>query len=248
MRLFKLFLLFSPLPLLPFYVGNPAEPALLNTGFFSTTYPIFKVSSGYLADYTSNKRYEENPAFNKMSLHSQMATGSLILLERVELFAMAGGSKESATTQSFFDFQGAYHFSWSAGAKAILIQWGRLFFSTDFTYFTIPSSDKSFFQYLNRLNLALEEPKQEFSLAEWQISAALSSRFYFLTPYVGGTYLNSTLHIEPNPTIGPLDCKNAQPWGWFFGVTMSLTGRFHLNFERRMGNEFAYTFSTLAVF
>lgn len=132
--------------------------------------------------------------------------------------------------------------------KAVLLQWGRLFFSADFTYFTIPSSDKSFFKYLNRLNLSIEAPKQEFYLREWQVSAALSSRFYFLTPYAGGTYLDSLLHIEPNPTLGALDCRNAKRWGWFYGITMSLTGRFHLNFERRMGNEFSYTFSTLAVF
>jgi hypothetical protein len=96
--------------------------------------------------------------------------------------------------------------------------------------------------------LPIDFTKQNLSLTEWQISGALSSRFSFLTPYIGGTYLNSKLHVASSPETGPIDFRNEYKFGWFFGLTISMTGRFHLNFERRLRDEFGYTFSTIAVF
>ncbi len=237
---------FAALPLFGTYVGNPADPALMNTGFFSTTYPFFKFTSGYIYDNTSNKRFvDSDQAIRRFGLHSQWAGFSLIFIERLQLFGTAGGSKEIVKQRPlsdvFFEPHTSYHFSWSAGAKVILLQWGQTYFSSDFTYFAIPSSHKSFFKYLNRLNLPLETEKQKFSLREWQISAGLSSRFFFLTPYIGTTYLHSRLHAQVRY------CNEAS-WGYFYGLTISLTGKFHLNFERRVRNEFGCTFATIAVF
>jgi hypothetical protein len=241
------FFFFPILSLFGAYVGNPADPAIMNSGMFSSSYPFFKFTSGYIYDYTSNKRFEndEDQAIRNFGLHSQLASFSFIFIERLQLFGTAGGTKEiieqQPITDLIFDVHTAYHFSWSAGAKVILLQWGQTYFSTDFTYFSIPSSQKSYFKYLNRLNLPLETEKQKISLDEWQISAALSSRFFFLTPYGGGTYLRSKLHADTN-------YHNAESWGYFYGLTVSLSGKFHVNFERRMRDEFAYTVSTIVVF
>lgn len=258
--------LFFAFPLFGAYVGNPADPAIMSTGLFSGSYPLFKFTSGYIYDYTSDKRYgtdqiesnyDPDKALKQFGLHSQMASVSFIFIERVQIFGTAGGSKEEAfegKQPSFsdmtFDFSSSYQFSWGAGAKAILIQWGQTFLSADFTYFAIPESHHSFFQYLNRLNLQLDPgaPKHKLSLDEWQASAGLSSRFFFVTPYGGATYLSSRLHVEKGPDIPSINYRNEVNWGYFYGVTVSLTGRFHLTFERRVCDEFAYTFSTVAVF
>jgi len=261
MKHMKHWFLLSPLYLFGAYVGNPANPAIMNTGFFSSAYPFIKGTSGYIYDYTSNKRYEAdqtspdfdpNQTFKEFGLHSQLATFSIILVERLEVFGSAGGAKEQAkgrTNPTFLqDFESHYQFAWSAGAKAVLIQWGKTYLSCDFTYATIPESNKTFFKFLNRLDLPIDFTKQKLSLKEWQISGALSSRFAFLTPYLGGTYLNSRLHVNSSPETGSIDYHNEYKWGWFFGLTLSMTGRFHVNLERRLRDEFAYTFSTIAVF
>lgn len=236
----------AAMPLFGFYVGNPADPALMNAGFFSAGYPFFKFTSGYIYDYTQNKRLiATDQTIKKFGLHSQLASFSFIFIERFQIFGTAGGSKEIIKKQPLndliFDVHTNYHFSWSAGGKAILFQWGQTYFSGDFTYFAVPSSQKSFFKYLNRLNLPLDTEKQTFSLREWQASLGLSSRFFFFTPYAGTTYFHSKLHAQVN-------YRNDVNWGYFYGLTLSLTGRLHLNFERRMRDEFAYTFSTIAVF
>ncbi len=241
-----LFFLFV-FPLFGAYVGNPANPALMNTGFFSSSYPFFKFTSGYIYDYTSNKRYvaPSNQAIKQFGLHSQLASFSLIFIERLQLFGTAGGSKETVQEEPIYDTildaHMNYHFSWSAGAKVILLQWGQTYFSADFTYFAIPASHQSFFRFLNQMNLPFETQTLKLSLREWQVSAGLSSRFFFLTPYVGTTYLHSRLHAEVN-------YHNQVNWGFFYGLTASLTGRLQLNFERRVRDEFAYTFATSLVF
>lgn len=261
-----LFLLFA-LPLFGAYVGNPASPGIMNEGIFSAKRPFFKFTSGYLADYISNKRYvstsaqpgvDPTPPFRHFGLHSQMASVSLILLERLELFGMAGGTKEHPEWRKNIswsdwsivleDFQSTYHFSWSAGGKVILLQWGQTYLSTDFTYFAVPRSQKSFFRFLNRLNLPLEETNQSFAINEWQLSLGLSSKFWFLTPYGGVTYLHSRLNVRGGIDVPPLYYKNEEKYGYFYGITLSLTGKFHLTFERRVRDEFAYSGALTAVF
>ena len=255
---FAVFLFWIP-SLFAAYVGNPADAAIMNTGLFTPQNPFFKATTGYIFDYTSNKDYSianestpVDPQIKQFALHTQSASASLILLERLELFGTAGGSKQKAstkdTTSFLVDFHGAYQFSWSVGAKAILLQWGQTFFCADFTYFAIPSSPKSFFKFLNRLNLPIDMSKQNFYLREWQVGAALASRFYFITPYAGTMYLRSKLHINSGPETGVIDYYNKRNWGFFYGVTLSITGRLHITLERRVRDEFAYTIGTNAVF
>jgi hypothetical protein len=244
----------------------------MHSGLFSSSNPWLKLTTGYLADYVSNLRLtlesgtlesqgvQVDPAktFTQFGLHSQMATFSLVFLHRLEAYALLGGSKEHLKWQNepktslysaLFDFQTTYHFSWAAGARVVLLQWGQTFFSADGSYFTVPSSQKAFFQFLNRLKLPLEsDTNQEFYLREWQLGAALSSRFWIVTPYVGLKYMNATLHIQEGPDSTALDFRNKMRVGYFYGFTVSLTSKFLVNFERRVVDEFAYMFSTQAVF
>lgn len=196
--------------------------------------------------------FNPNDTFKEFGIHSQLGSFSFILVERIEFFGMAGTSKEQAKGRTepslLADFNSKYHFSWGTGTKAVLFEWGKTYLSCDFTYFTIPSSTQSFFKFLDGFNLPFDFSKQTFYLREWQVSGALSSRFYCFTPYGGITYLKSRLHLHSAPGIGSIDYFNKKRIGYFYGLTFSLTGRFHLNFERRVRDEFAYTFSTIAVF
>jgi hypothetical protein len=251
----KWLLFFLPTLLFGAYVGNPANPAIMNSGFFSAGYPFIKGTSGYVYDYTSNqpmKAKNSETDFKELSLHSQLATFSVILCERIEFFGYAGSSKEQAKKKpepsSLADFQSNYHFSWGTGAKAVLLDFGKVYLSGDFTYFTVPSSVKSFFKFFDKFNLPFSLSKQTFYLREWQLSGAVSVRLYCLTPYGGATYLRSHLHIHSAPGFSSINYFNQEKLGYFYGLTLSITGKLHLNFERRVRDEFAYTFSTIAVF
>lgn len=247
-------------------VGNPAGPGLMQAGLLSSSNPWIKITTGYMADYVSNMplklstgsaQFDPKESFKHFGLNSQMATFSLVLLQRLEAYALFGGSKEhlkwhaepqTSLYSALFDFQSSYHFSWSAGARVVLLQWGQTFFSIDGSYFAVPSSQKSFFKFLNRLHLPLDHEKQHFNLREWQACAALSSKFWILTPYAGAKYLHTKLHIQSGPESSSLNYRNSNRIGYFFGLTLSLTSKFLIAGERRVCDEFAYMFSTQAVF
>jgi hypothetical protein len=256
-----------PFSLSGFYVGNPGFPGIMTSGFFTAANPFFKFATGYLGDYTSNKRYvaqendpnfDPNATFSEFGLHSQMASVSLVFFERVEAYGYAGGSKERAKWHKepsmtdlaaiFFDFDSTYHFSWATGLRIIWLRWGQTFLGSDVSYFQVPSSHQSFFKFFNRLNLSLETEKQRFYLEEWQASIGLSSKLWILTPYAGVQYLKSRLHVNAGPDTPPVNYHNEKSIGYFFGLTISLTSQFLLSAERRITDEFAYSFSTLAVF
>lgn len=245
-------------------IGNPANPSIMNSGFLSGHNPFIKGTSGYERDYVTNKKYVPNTkgglfdpddAFSEFSIHSRFANFSLIFIERLELFGGVGGSKprtkaEKEPEDSMFDvdFKGSYQFAWQLGTKIVLIQWAQTFLSTDFTYYSLPASPKSYFKFLNRLDLPLSLEKQKLSIDEWQLSLGLSSRIFFLTPYFGGDYLHSRLSIAEGEEVGALSYKNKDSFGYFYGLTVSLSGKFHVNFEQRFRTENAYTLSAIAVF
>jgi hypothetical protein len=260
------FFLFFPALLAAAPIGNPAEPALMSAGLFTGVGRWIKASTGYVDDYISNKRYVTNdPAefdpdrvFKKFGLHSQMGTVSLVFLERIEFYGMFGGTKErikwyqppppTSTLATVFDFQTTYHFAWQLGTKVVLLAWGKTYLGGDFSYFDVPSSHKAFFKFFNRVNLPMDSEPQKFNIKEWQGSLALSSTFWLLTPYAGASYLKSRLHITSGPENSPLEYKNEEPWGYFYGLTLSLSPKFLITGERRLRDEFAYTLLTTVVF
>ena len=257
------FLITSSLTAAP--VGNPATPALTQNGIFSSN-PWIKGTTGYLADYVSDLRLtlasgsaEFNPdeTFSRFGLHSQMASISLIFLQRLELYALLGGSKEhlkwhdepkTSLYSALFDLQTTYHFSWALGTRVVLLQWGQTFFSFDGCYFTVPSSQQAYFKFLNRLKLPLEEDGQLFYLREWQAGASLASRLWIFTPYAGIQYLSTKLHIQSGPDNSVLNYHNKSTIGYYYGLTLNITSKFLVTFERRVRDEFAYMFSTQAIF
>ncbi|MEI6241856.1 MAG: hypothetical protein WCP39_00430, partial [Chlamydiota bacterium] len=93
-----------------------------------------------------------------------------------------------------------------------------------------------------------DKEKQHFNLREWQACAALSSKFWILTPYAGAKYFHAKLHIQSGPESSALNYRNKEKFGYFFGLTLSLTSKFLVTGERRLHDEFAYMVSTQAVF
>jgi hypothetical protein len=94
----------------------------------------------------------------------------------------------------------------------------------------------------------MDPEKQTFSMNEWQCSLGLASRIWIITPYGGVTYLKSKLNIHSGSVIGPQYYTNKETFGLYYGFTLSITGRFHVNFERRVRDEFSYSIAGMAVF
>ena len=204
---------------------------------------------------SGSAEFDVKKTLKRFGLHSQMAVFSLALLNRLEFYTLLGGSKEIVklhkepeTPFSLFEFQTTYHFSWAVGTRIVFLQWGQTFLSMDGSYFSVPSSQHAFFKFLNRANVPLDENEQQLHLREWQIGAALSSRFWFLTPYIGVKYLRTTLRIQEGPENSTLTYRNHPRIGYYFGATISLLNTIFVTVERRVRDEFAYMGTAYAAF
>jgi hypothetical protein len=245
------------------FITNPGSPAIVNQGIFSGVTPAIKFSSGYRADYTSNKRFvpqdpRSTAPLKEFGIHSQMASVSASILRRIEFFGSAGGSKEHASWNRELslndyltvlkDFKSDYTFSWGFGAKAILIEWWQTYLGVELSYFDVPANHKSYFSLLNHLNLNLDPKNQTFHLREWQLGLGIASKFPLITPYGGVRYLDSKMTILGQKSLMNVSYKNKENLGYFYGLTISLFDRFHITLERRVVDEFSYSFSAVGVF
>lgn len=234
---------------------------MANQGFFSGSFSWVKASTGYIDDYISNKRYvtndtatfNPNSAFKAFGIHSQQASVSLLLFERWQIYATAGGSKlrvkwQAAPPTTTFQLSSNYQFSWSVGSRLTLISIGPLALGVQGLYFEMPRSHHNYFRFLNRLNLPLETARQESKISEWDASGAAALKLWFLCPYAGLQYINSKLEIGAGPQNPKLKYHNRESMGYFYGLTLLLSSKFMVSGERRTTGEFAYTLSTEAIF
>lgn len=254
-------------PLLAMYTGNPGSPALSYAGLFSGNYPWFKTSSGYVYDYTTDKNYtlvshrEDFPNIEKVNtfrLDSNFGKIGFILVQRLELYGLFGTSEEtikwtsppktgftSENTKLSADTNS--HFSWTAGGKVVLLEFGCTYFGLDIQFFKINAPGK-FSYVLNQLNYPFDFGPKYLILREKQISFGIARKMAFIVPYAGVTYLKSELHMKAEGVENSLYFKNATKFGIYIGGTLMLTSKLQITAEGRFINEDAFSISAITSF
>ena len=78
------------------------------------------------------------------------------------------------------------HFTWGAGARAVVFHWGNALVGIDGKYQTAHAPVK-----WNTLNGAALPPKARLECREWQVGAAHRLRSGMFIPYAGLTYAHT---------------------------------------------------------
>lgn len=263
MKKFFLFFFFSLLSHAS-YVGNIAGPAILEKGLFSDKDPWIKVQTGYLVDFTNDKKLvsdhnipilgNEN-RINDFEIISNMGMISVVLRERMEIYGMLGQSKielnwfsnapnDEEENGQFRKIESDYNFSWITGTKVILLQFGKTYFGLDFAYFRIPNIKRSLY-FLNDESIPFNTNPQYLTLREWHLAFGLASTMGYFTPYLGGKYLLTKIRFRSDNSF---NLKNRLSFGIFLGTTISVGEKFSLNAEARLHDELAYSVSGSAAF
>jgi hypothetical protein len=244
------------------YVGNIAEPAILEKGLFSDKDPWIKVQTGYLVDFVNDKKLvsDHNIAtvgnenrVNNFEIISNMGKVSISFRERMEIYGMFGQSTTklnwfASTPENddgqFLKIESEYNFSWLTGVKIILLQFGKIYFGTDFTYFRIPNIKRSQF-FFNAEPIPFATRPQYLTLREWHLAFGLAATFGSFTPYLGGKYLLTKIRFRSDNSF---NLKNRLSFGIFLGTTVSMGEKFSLNAEARLHDELAYSVAGSAAF
>ncbi len=245
------------------YIGNPASPALMQTGLFNVKNHFINVATGYLADITWDKkiRPSDQPNFvsldkvNEFEVRSNFSVISLIFLRRLEIYSYLGVSKEKMDWENKPQYQdkselkARNHFSYSVGAKAILLYFWGMALGIDGQYFALPSSNKLAQRIIN-LRLPLELSSQYLKLEEWHIALGLGTKLGPFAPYVGINYMKMRLDVQTKDKsdLPTLQFCNRNNWGGYAGCSLNFSHSFYVNFEGRFIDETAISVAAITSF
>ncbi|MBI5272744.1 MAG: hypothetical protein HY861_02030 [Chlamydiia bacterium] len=235
-------------------VGNTAAPQLIQEGFVVPSDCWVDIRIGYEGDFVGNALLEQlgegSGRVDTFQQYTNSATVTLNILDRLDLFAGFGSSRVCADWRIDLDgiierleMETLYHYLWSVGGRAVLLEWGQLFFGGGGRYaycnytpswFTINASPESL-------------SGSRFQWREWQADLDLSYKIDLFTPYLGVKYSSATSTLGKFPAAISNSGQrsnhfhNKNPVGIFIGCSISNGRYFMLNIEGRFVDENAVT-------
>ena len=231
-------------------IGNPADPALMASGIFTTPAARCTLRATFLEDWVYRQRYKDefNIAGTEKSasfatLATDAATVTLNFEDRIDLYGILGASQLQLNKEIFSRMQ----FSFGFGGKLVLFRTENFFIGLDAKYFQADQQPLFFVSEGLPLNLA-----GSFTLQyhETQFALGICYRILQIAPYIYATYLISK--IDPSPMTAlvrwPFNkdmlvdavCKSVtaeRRWGLALGATLLSANKATLSVESRMFNQ-----------
>ncbi|MEM8628658.1 MAG: hypothetical protein AAGF04_01070 [Chlamydiota bacterium] len=253
--------LFFPFLLEGLYVGNPASSSLLQTGLFSVHNYLITVSSGYVYDTTWDKKLRPDPGscleeIEEFQIVSNWSALCCTLLRRFSLYAYLGVSEETMdwnTHQQGGDkrvgsFETKNHFSYSLGAKMILLRWFSTLIGMDIQFFSLPSSKELIEKIEAWYPWNVETSRHYLEIEEWHIALGAVHSFGPFSAYLGGKYGEKIVEVHGRARDKPWELREQNRWGVFTGLSLRMSRGLYVNFEGRWLDEQAFSFAAITAF
>ncbi len=232
------------------YMGNPAEPQIIDDGFWISQDASFGLKIGYLGDRVADRKMRANShghsRIDKMTLSFDQGVLALNYLDRAEIYGMAGSMNGELSNRPHIDNkrrQYETHDGWTAGTggRFLLAQWGKIVIGID-----------GKIQWANpgmkwmAVDGVSKNTGGHLKYCEWQASFALSYTADWLTPYLGVKYSNVHAAVSGIPSAifphGHFKMINRDRFGMALGCTLSPGKKFDLFAEVQMFDEQGISF------
>ncbi len=250
MRSVFLSLLFlSALPVHALYVGNPAEPDIIEEGFLFCAEGWASIKMGYQGDLCFNRRLKaKDHAYGRMDAFSYGMNQGVLTFNILDLFEAYGsvGSMEGYLShrprhdlaQRNYDTGG--DLTWGAGVRGEVFHWGATTLSVDGKY----QSSHLPIRW-NSINGHTYSTESKLKYREYQVSAGLSHQIDIFIPYLAVMYSCADAklnHIRSEIlSVSHFSMISRDRFGGALGCTLSPAYLIDLNFEVRMFSEQAVT-------
>lgn len=248
----SIILLLSAKNLFGLIVGNPSDPALYANGLIFSGAKNYSLRIGYLYNHMYKGKFEDKfptlPSTSSDIKYLLQASAAIINLHnRLDLYAILGTVNLRIDQMVYTDRR----FAFGAGFKAIFFKINRFDLSLDGKYFQTNQKPQYLVVEKNVFPLA---SSFEQKLEEYQASLSLSYKTNLLIPYIGSTYLYSTITPDPKgglitlPGGGLLffdtsDSITKNRWGMVIGVSIiNKKNQAALNIETRVFDQNAFAF------
>lgn len=231
------------------YNGNPAEPELIDEGFFLSKENWASIKTGYEGDFVFDRKLRAyDGASGRIDEFQYLMNQGVLTFnfqDSYELYGSAGSMKSYVTLRPHVDFKQREfdtndHFTWGVGGKAIVFHWGSSQIGMDAKYQEAIGHVK-----WNAIDGATYTTNAQLQYREWQVSAGVSHHIDIFTPYLTVNYssVHAKMHkIRHNILNNPsFKMRSREHWGLAVGCSLSTAKLLDLNFEVQMINEEALT-------
>ena len=229
------------------FVGNPINPKIFKEALIlKNEYVQFR--AGYLFSNIYRTKYIdkfllEDSDSTILKLRTQSGLLIFNLQNSIDIYGIIGNSKLTLDNQIFTN----HKFSWGIGFKMIIFQKKKFDLAIGGKYFRTKQNCDNF--KIGKQIFPILTSHFGFLYEEFQASAALSYRTAFLVPYIGVTYLYSTLKPQPLPKglfrfpapdeniiadFISQKSKNVKNWGLVVGTSIISNNMISINAESRM--------------
>ncbi len=247
--LYFLALLLASAQLSALYLGNPAEPQVVDEGFFMSEDSFLTIKVGYQGDWVFNRKMRAHDGISgridRFELRMDQGVATFNILDRGEIYVSAGSLTSTYWHRPRVDKERREvesHDRWTAGggARLILFQWGNTILGVDAKYqYSAPH-----FKWA-AVNGTSHDTGAHMRYWEWQVGTGLSYTVDMFTPYIGATYSVAEANLTGfRHTVYPathFHMRNVDRFGMAVGCSLSSGKKFDLTLEARMFSEQAVT-------
>ena len=236
-------------------VNNPSAPALIKDGFFISPTSWLDFRLGYEGNFVNDAKMKQTQeSFGRVDdfkIDVNAGSCTLNFWNRLDLYGIFGAARirglwqcSPADALRQVDTETKYRFTWAAGGKVMLFEWGRTALTVGGRYFfTRPKLE---WLTWNGSPYAVGTAKYRFR--EWQADLGLSHQIDLLTPYLGIKYSRKNAHLRQVTSVaiatdgsGSIHMRERQKIGMVAGCGLSSRKFFMLNLEVRLIDEEALT-------
>ncbi|MGE5196192.1 MAG: hypothetical protein ACM3JI_02550 [Anaerolineae bacterium] len=246
---FLLGILFVSESLQALYFGNPAEPQMIEEGFFLSKENFASVKASYQGDFIFDRKLRAHDGARGRidNFKALMQQGVLILnfQDRYEVYGSLGAMHVELSHRPHFDgrrrqYESNDHLTWGVGGKVIIFQWNNTLLGAD-----------AKFQYANphmkwnAVNGEAFTTGSELTYKEFQGGLAVSHHVDIFTPYFALKYSEvraKMRHIRSNTLPRHhFKMRSRDYVGIALGCSLSTGKLFDLNVEVTLIDEQALT-------
>ena len=233
------------------YLGNPADPQIIEDGFFFCKENWLALKAGYQRDWVSNRYMKAvskiSGSIDAFEFISDQGVLTLNVIDLLEIYSSGGATRISSTSHTANNIQNKFQthdqFLWSVGARGIFANWKKASFGLNFNCQRTCPKIK---WITTNGNLVRPNSKSKITYFEWQAGVSASYQVGVIFPYIGLKYSNSRASFKYLPkSVLPnteyFKTKNRRKFGLALGSTISNGSKMSVNVEVRMIDEQAIT-------
>jgi hypothetical protein len=227
-------------------MGNPAEPQIIDQGFWIPQDAACGAKLGYLGDRVADRKLRARERIDTTALSFDQAVFTFNYLDRFELYGSVGSMNGKLSSRPHFDhkrrqYQTHDGLTAGGGGRLLLAQWGNTVIGIDGKYQWGNPGMK-----WEAVDGVSSNVGGHLKYVEWQVSFAVSYTADWLTPYLGIKYSNVHARISGIPSaILPrhhFNMVNRDKFGAALGCTISPGKKFDAFAEVQLFDEQAFSF------